>query len=42
MDEIEEAKKFLIIMNSYDASIYKWVYARKINYNIDPKYNEEE
>lgn len=41
---INKAKKFIIALNQYDASIYKWCYAKKLEYvhdprDDDPKYN---
>ncbi len=36
----EEFKKFLKMLNEYDSSIYKYVYAKKIDYTYDPRYED--
>ena len=37
----EEIKKFLKMLNEYDASIYKYVYAKEIDYSYDPRYEDD-
>ena len=37
----EEVKEFIRLMNLYHSSIYKWVYAKEVNYDIDPKWDED-
>jgi hypothetical protein len=40
-EKIEEYKEFLKLMNINSWSIYKWVYAKEIDYSYDPKYYME-
>ena len=42
MDDIEETKRFLKSINQYNKSIYKWCYAKEINYVRDPRYDDDD
>lgn len=37
---VNEAEQFLLCLNRHDASIYKYVYAREIDYTYDSRYDE--
>jgi len=36
----EEFVKFIKLMNQHESSIYKWVYAKEIDYSLDPRDDE--
>lgn len=36
----EEIEEFIGFLNQYDSSIYKWCYAKEIDYTYDPRYED--
>ena len=40
MTKIDEYVKFMKLMNVHAASIYKWVYAKEIDYSYDIRHDD--
>jgi len=38
--KMDKAKKFITTLNQYNISIYKWVYAKQIDYTYDPRHDD--